>query len=116
MPALTVLNGPIIAAGESLSDAVDCTGGTIVRLTMPAGWGGGNITFAISSDGVGFNDLFNYDGTEFTMRVTPGAAIPMAFDGLTRCMAHVKIRAGTRDHPIVQDVQRDFAIAIQPDA
>jgi hypothetical protein len=113
---LTVLNGPTIAAGESLSNGVDCTAGTIVRLTMPAAWGGGNITFAISSDGVFFNDLFDHDGNEFTMRVTPGAAIPLAFDGLTRCMAHVKIRSGTRDHPIVQTAQRDFAIAIQPAA
>jgi hypothetical protein len=113
---LTVLNGPIIPAGESLSNAVDCTAGTIVRLTMPATWNGGNITFAISSDGGFFNDLFDHDGREFTMKVTPGAAIPLAFDGLTRCMAHVKIRSGTRDHPVVQDAQRDFAIAIEPDA
>ena len=113
---LTVLNGPIIPAGESLSNSVDCTGGKIVRLTMPAGWNGGNITFAISSDGQGFNDLFSPDGTEFTMHVTPGAAIPMVFDGLTRCMAHVKIRSGTRDHPVIQEQQRDFAIAIEPDA
>ena len=113
---LTVLNGPIIRAGESLSDPVDCTAGTIVRLTMPATWNGGNITFAISSDGGFFNDLFDHDGNEFTMRVTKGAAIPLAFDGLTRCMAHVKIRSGTRDHPVVQEQQRDFAIAIEPDA
>jgi hypothetical protein len=112
---LTVLNGPIIPAGESLSNSVDCTAGSIVRLTMPAGWNGGNITFAISSDDGGYNDLFTHDGREFTMVVTPGAAIPIAFDGLTRCMAYVKIRSGTRDHPVVQDAQRDFAIAIEPD-
>jgi hypothetical protein len=113
---LTVLNGPIIQAGESLSNSVDCTGGTIVRLTMPATWGGGNITFAISSDDGGYNDVFTPDGVEFTMRVTPGAAIPIAFDGLTRCAAFVKIRSGTRDHPVVQTAQRDFAIALLPDA
>jgi hypothetical protein len=112
---LTVLNGPIIQAGESLSDSVDCTGGTIVRLTMPATWNGGNITFQISSDDGGYNDLFRPDGTEFTMVVTKGAAIPIAFDGLTRCAAFVKIRSGTRDHPIIQEAQRDFAIALLPD-
>ena len=116
MTALTVLNGPTIPAGESMSDGIDCTAGTIVRLTMPAAWGGGNITFAISSDGTFYNDLFTPDGVEFTMHVTPGAAIPLAFDGLTRCMAHVKIRSGTRAHPVPQDEQRVFAIAIMPDA
>jgi hypothetical protein len=114
MPALTVLNGPIIRAGESLSDSVDCTGGTIVRLTMPASWNGGNITFAISSDDGGYNDLFTPDGKEFTMVVTPGAAIPIAFDGLTRCAAFLKIRSGTRQNPVVQTGQRDFAIALLP--
>ena len=113
---LTVLNGPIIQAGESLSNSVDCTAGTIVRLTMPASWGGGNITFAISSDDGGYNDLFDPDGREFTMVVTPGAAIPIVFDGLTRCAAFLKIRSGTRDHPIVQDQQRDFSVALKPDA
>ena len=112
---LTVLNGPIIPAGESLSNSVDCSAGKIVRLTMPAGWNGGNITFAISSDDGGYNDLFTPDGHEFTMVVTPGAAIPIAFDGLTRCMAFLKIRSGTRLHPVAQQQQRDFAIAIEPD-
>jgi hypothetical protein len=113
---LTVLNGPIISAGESLSNAVDCTGGTIVRLTMPATWGIGNITFQISTDGAGFNDLFDQDGKEFTMVVTTGAAIPLVWDGITRCAAHLKIRSGTRSHPIIQEDQRDFAIALKQDA
>jgi hypothetical protein len=112
---LTVLNGPIIRAGESLSDSIDCTGGTIVRLTMPATWGGGNITFQISTDGQGYNDLFDHMGNEITVVVTKGAAVPILVDALTRCFAFVKIRSGTRSHPIIQEEQRDFAIAMQVD-
>jgi hypothetical protein len=56
--ALQVLNGPVIEAGESLSDALDCTSGSIIRLTMPAQWSPQAVlTFSISSDGNGFNDL-----------------------------------------------------------
>lgn len=112
MPPLTVVNGPTIEAGESLSDSVDCTVGTVVRMTMPATWGIGNITFQVSNDGQNFNDLFNYDGRELTMVVTPGAAIPIVFDELTRCWAYLKIRSGSRNHPVVQEEQRDFAIAM----
>ena len=32
---LNVMNGPVIEAGESLSGAVDCSGGDAVRITMP---------------------------------------------------------------------------------
>jgi hypothetical protein len=112
---LTVLNGPVIQAGESLSDSVDCTGGTIVRITMPPAWGIGNITFQISTDGLFFNDLFDQDGKEFTMVVVTGAAVPIIWDGITRCAAHLKIRSGSRSHPIVQDEKRDFAVALKLD-
>jgi len=113
--SLTVLNGPIIQAGESLSDGLDCTAGKIVRLTMPATWNGGNITFQISSDGNGYNDLYDHMGNEATVVVVPGAAIPMVWEGITRCAAFLKIRSGTRKHPVIQEAQRDFAVAIEPD-
>ena len=59
---LTVINGPFIQAGESLSDGVDCSGGDAVRITMPGAWSGGNLTFQISTDGALYNDLFTARG------------------------------------------------------
>ena len=112
--SLQVINGPIIAAGKSLSEGIDCTGGNIVRLTMPAGWDNANITFAISSDGAGYNDLFGVDGNEVTLAVTKGAAVVLAqFGDYLKAIAFPKIRSGTRSHPVVQTQQRDFAIAIE---
>ena len=50
--AIQVLNGPTIAAGDSLSDGLDCSGGKIVKITMPADWTFADITFQTSSDGI----------------------------------------------------------------
>jgi|RhiMethySRZTD1v2_1073278.scaffolds.fasta_scaffold833603_2 hypothetical protein len=112
--SLAVLNGPVIEAGESLSAGIDCTGGNIVRLTMPANWTGANITFAISSDGNGYNDLVNTDGEEVTLVVVPGSAVVLGqFGDYLKAIAFLKIRSGTRSHPVEQEDRREFAIAIE---
>lgn len=111
---LQIINGPIIQAGESLSDGVDCTGGNIVRFTMPAGWTNANITFQISSDGNGYNDLYNTNGEEVTLPVEESAAVVLGqFGDYLKAIAFLKIRSGTKSHPVVQEAQRDFAIAIE---
>ena len=116
--ALEIVTGPVIEAGESLSDGVDCTAGNIVRITMPADWESGNLTFQISSDGEGYNDLYDYFGDPLTMVVRPGAAV-IIHGGLATnaALAYLKFRSGTPEHPVVQKDRREFAIALHvPDA
>jgi hypothetical protein len=108
---LVVLNGPIIAAGESLSDAVDCSAGLPVRITMPAEWTSAGLSFQISSDGNFYNDCFDAIGHEMVLAVIPGTAVPIP-EHWGRMMGWIKIRSGPRDNPVVQEAQRDFAIAI----
>jgi hypothetical protein len=108
---LTVLNGPIIQAGQSLSEGVDCSGGDAVRITMPAGWSGGRLTFQISTDGNGYNDLYDRDGNEVSMAVTTGAAVRVDHEW-AKFWNFVKFRSGTRKTPVVQPTQRDFAITV----
>jgi hypothetical protein len=111
---LTVLNGPIISAGQSLSAGIDCTAGSIVRITMPAAWTPANISFSISSDGAGYNDLVGIDGKEIIVPVVPGTALVLAsFAEYLRAIAFLKVRSGSRLYPVVQPAQRDFAIAIE---
>ncbi|MCP3471384.1 hypothetical protein NLM33_13690 [Bradyrhizobium sp. CCGUVB1N3] len=97
--ALEILNGPIIAAGEALSDGVDCSAGSIIRLTMPPEWDAANISFQISSDGAFYNDLVKGRPCE----------------NFLKAIAFLKIRSGSRDAPVTQSEQRAFAIAIEPD-
>jgi len=111
---LQVLNGPIIAAGQSLSAGLDCTAGEIVRLTMPAVWTGANLSFQISSDGAGYNDLVTIDGREIVIPVVPGSAVVVApLSDYLRAVAFLKVRSGTRAFPVIQAAQRDFAVAIE---
>jgi hypothetical protein len=108
---LEVLNGPVIAAGESLSDPLDCTGGNLVRITMPVDWTAAVLSFQASSDGVFFNDLFFSDGREIVFEVIPGTAVLVPVD-TSAALAFIKFRSGTRENPIAQLAQRDFAVAI----
>jgi len=115
MPAFDLILGPIIAAGESVSDTVDCTGGRPVRLTLPAQWTSAALTFQISSDGEGFNDLCDFQGKEITISVKPGGAVVIP-DDVGQAMAFFRVRSGTSKYPVAQEAQRDFAIAIDKHA
>lgn len=115
--SLSILNGPVIAKGESLSDGLDCTSGEIVRLTMPSQWTGANLTFQISSDGQGYNDLVDLDGKEITLVVVPASAVVVApLSEYLKAVAYLKVRSGTRTHPVIQADRRQFAVAVEPHA
>lgn len=109
---LQVVTDIKILEGESLSNAVDTTAGTMVRLTMPAAWDPCNITFQISSDGNGFNDLFGTDGEEIVMQVVPGTGVVVPIDWM-RGVGFIKFRSGRRDNPIAQTADREFSVAIE---
>jgi hypothetical protein len=106
--AIEILNGPVIEAGESLSDGLDCSAGTIFKLTMPSGWTHADITFQTSSDGLGYNDILHTNGLEISSAVFPGTAVI----GLGLIKGWLKIRSGSRDRPVVQTERRQFAVAI----
>jgi len=113
--SLLVLNGPSIAAGESLSDAVDCTGGCLARITMPPSWTRAPLTFEFSTDGVFFNPMFGIDGFEVTIQtIAPGSGVIIPSD-IGRAIGFLKVRSGTRGNPIPQESARAFAVAIVVD-
>jgi len=84
----------------------------MVRITMPAGWPPANLTFQISTDGEGYNDLFSPHGQEIMLPVVPGVAVIVPPE-MTRAIRFIKFRSGRRDYPVVQEAQRDFAVAVQ---
>jgi hypothetical protein len=110
---ITIVDGPTILLGESLSDAADCSAGNIVRLTVPQEFTPANLTFQVSSDGVGFNDLFDARGGEVTVVAKPNTSILIS-EAWGRSINFVKFRSGSRDHPVMQS--RDdckFGIAVE---
>lgn len=109
---LTIVDGPTIAAGESLSDGVDCSAGEIVRITVPQEFTEANLTFQVSSDGNFYNDLYSDEGEEITITAQPDSGIVVG--GLwVRSIAYLKLRSGTRDHPVEQEVDCKFAVAVK---
>jgi hypothetical protein len=110
---LQVLNGPTIEEGESLSDGVDCSGGQLVRITMPTEWGeDAPLTFEFSTDGLMYNDMFDLKGFAVTIEhVVPGSGVIIPAD-IGQAIAFIKFRSGTRGNPIVQNERRQFAVTI----
>jgi len=121
---LYALPGPTIAAGESMSNAVDCGGNQILRIVTPDGWDAAPITFQLSPDNVKFSDLYHVqvgNGQFLPYEVT----VPALPDGVILSMPPesgerifwIRIRSGTRAVPVVQSHERTFQIVMWvPDA
>jgi hypothetical protein len=110
---LAIVDGPTVKLGESLSDGADCSGGNIVRITVPQEMSPANLTFQISSDGNLYNDLFTADGTEVTVVAHPSSGIVVS-EYWTKSINFIKFRLGSRSHPVVQqNVDCKFAIAVE---
>jgi hypothetical protein len=113
---LKTLSGPVIAAGQSLSDAIDCSGfDRIIRILMSAGWNGAPLTFQLSPDGTNFHDLFHVDPNTFfgheviVSRPVPDAMITLP-SGMSLAMNWLKIRSGTSALPVAQTANCTFQL------
>lgn len=111
--SLTIVDGPTIQLGESLSDGVDCSGGNIVRITVPQEFTRANLTFQSSSNGDLYNDLYDAEGNEVTLVAKPDTTIIIEAPW-ARSLGWLKFRSGTRSAPVEQT--RDtvlFAVALE---
>lgn len=110
---LTIVDGPTIPLNESLSDGVDCSGGTIVRITVPQEFTPANLSFQSSSNGDLYNDLYDAEGEEVIMVAKPDTTIIIEAPW-ARTLGWLKFRSGTRANPVEQT--RDtvlFGIALE---
>jgi hypothetical protein len=114
---LQVIEGPTIEAGESLSDAVDCSPGQLCRITMPGDWTDAPLTFMFSTDGMFYNEMYGLDGYAVSIKtVVPGAGVIIPTD-VGRAIAFLKFRSGNERDPVRQEAMRRFAVTIiLPDA
>jgi hypothetical protein len=110
--AFVVLQGPIIRAGQSLSEGLNCTNGDLLRVSMPMEWDDAPLTFQVSSTDSAYNDLFWNDGYELTLpTVVPNSAIIVPVH-ISRAIGWIKFRSGSRVNPVVQTGERLFRVAI----
>jgi len=99
-----------IPALESLSDAADMPNGVAAAVIMPIDFTPANLTFLISADGVLFVDLFDQYGNEVMAACRPSTAVRVK-DAIGSAL-QMKIRSGTRDHPVPQEADRTFTIIL----
>lgn len=110
---LQIVDGPTILKDESLSDGADCSAGDIVRITIPQEFTDANLTFQVSTDGNLYNDLYDARGNEITITAQPDSAIIIQGEVWGKAINFIKIRSGTRNHPVPQTKDNcKMAIAI----
>jgi len=111
MPAPALITNITIPKDGSLSNAVDITSGTIIRMHVPPEWSSAPLSFLISPDNVlPYANLCNSDGSERILNVQPnsmilGAVIPGGW---------VKFRSGTSQKAIPQKTACQFRLALLP--
>ena len=110
-PGTTLLVGPTIPAGESLSNALDVSSGLIFRILMPDAWSSeASISFQLSIDGGKFYNVFDEYGKEIIVPCIPTSVLP--FRQYAMHMGALKIRSGSLTAPIVQEATRIFGIVL----
>ncbi len=100
-----------ILAGQSLSNAVDCTAGGPAFIHMPSDWTAARLSFQISFDGTNFNDLFDASAAELTFNALGGTSVNLD-ETLWRPVLYLKIRSGPRNNPVAQALDRVFNFTI----
>ena len=109
-----------ISAGQSLSNAVDCSQGKLVLIEFPAAWDGEYISLQTSADGNTWHDFHYVPSTERTysktvdeiiIAVPKGAASAFA-TGWADNLLWLRIRSGPSDGPINQTADRIFTLTL----
>lgn len=108
---IQVLTGPVIEAGQSLSNALNVTSGGIYRIIMPDEWDNtAPITFQLSYDGTDFYNVYDIGGTEANVRCIQQSVVP--FGEYLAYIHSLKIRSGTVRQPIIQNETRTFKVVL----
>jgi hypothetical protein len=107
-----------IPAGQSVSNAVDCSSGRVVRIIMPPSWtGAASLSFCTSPDNTTFHDLYHTIAETYATNeviipaVTPNSAVVMP-TGSGDSFNWVKLRSGNHAAPVVQAADRVFQIIV----
>lgn len=104
-----------IPAGGSVSNSLDCTMMTPLRMRMPAKiWAGESVvTFLLSTDNVTFRDLMHPDGQQVSAVVIPDTVVLIEADIGVKAGSYLKIRAGRRGDPVVLESDCSFEFVMQ---
>jgi hypothetical protein len=117
--AITIVNGPTIAAGESLSSVLDISSPAtgITKIIFPNAWSQDptlmlhSMSFQWSPDGTIFYDIYDISGTEILVKVVPGS-IAVLGQNIWRS-GYMKFRAGPSRQAVPQTEARTFKCILE---
>jgi hypothetical protein len=115
--AISIVTGTI-AADASLSSALDCTAGRVLRVTTPAAWTPAELSFQVSNDGIMFNDAYDLAGKEYVIPCKANRCVIVQAPEATGAAAqftglHLKFRSGPAHAPVPQAALRTFTVAVE---
>lgn len=98
-----------IAAGSSLSTAINVGNRVPVGMRMPSGWTTAVLTFQGSVDGTNFYDLYDDGGNEISATVAANRAVVLSASAFPS-FPYLKIRSGTSSAPVNQAADRVITV------
>ncbi len=100
-----------IAAGGSLSEAVNLVGKRVCALRSPSAVTGTTYTFEVSTDGVNFAPFYDQTGTEVTAIHGGTARVTQVDPAQFAAVTHIRVRSGTLASPVTQTTAKVITIA-----
>jgi hypothetical protein len=121
MTTLATISGCVISAGQSLSNAIDCSGSIrIARVMMPSQWDNADLTFQVSPSGTDWHDLHNitrpgdayrsFEAVVFKPMAGSSITVPAEF-GID--VTWLRVRSGTAIVPVIQSADRAFSFVCE---
>lgn len=93
-----------IAAGASLSAAVNIQGKVIVGIQIPASWSAANLSFQAAYDGATFVEVYDGAGNAISVVVAAASTFILIDPSLWAGVKWLKVRSGTSGSPVNQTV------------
>ena len=100
-----------ILAGQSMSNSVDLTSGSLLMLINDGDWTPANVSFQISHDNTTFVDLHDNMGVQVLRPMGPYRGVVIPSD-VTSAAMYLKIRSGPLENPVKQQADRTFQCVI----
>lgn len=107
----TVSDTVAIASGASIAaSGLDISDRALVGVILPATWTTADLTFQTSDDNVTFQNLYDENGTEYTLTGSTGARNIAILNGLVIGHRYIKVRSGTSGSAVTQTGARSLTV------
>jgi hypothetical protein len=100
-----------IPKGGSISNALDCRTGTLVRIHTPPAWSQAPLTVQLSPDNNLWSTLTYFDGHDYEIAVVPNSVV-LPHSAFTRSIGWLRLISGSRNKvPLIpQADNREFTL------